>query len=342
MRNLEPALTSVANPRVKGWAKLSERKHREREGRFKLEGAHLVAEALAAGWPLECVAFDEGLGIPAELLPYAESDSGAAAETAWIPVSPDIIAKCSETETPQPVFAIALRKEQPLDALFGGAAAGAGSAMSAGGAAGAGSADSGAAGAGSADSGAGIAGGAAGSGNAGSVGGSASAGGATGAAGAGPVAAGPVVVLDGVQDPGNVGTIIRSAAASGARAVVLGRGTADLYNAKTLRATMGTLFYVPVWEADLSALLPEARSRGAKLYGTSLQATRSCYECDLSGGDTWLLFGNEGSGLSPAVQALVDEPIIIPMTGRAESLNVAMAATILLFEAQRQRILSLK
>jgi len=321
MRNLEPALTSLANPRVKSWAKLSERKHREREGRFKLEGTHLVAEALAAGWPLECVAFDEGLGIPAELLPYAERESGAGAETAWIPVSPDIIAKCSETETPQPVFAIALRKEQPLDALFGTPAVGAAAisgAMSAGGAADVGGASDAAAASQLASEG--------------SEG--------SGAAVAGPAAAGPVVVLDGVQDPGNVGTIIRSAAASGARAVVLGRGTADLYNAKTLRATMGTLFYVPVWEADLSALLPEARSRGAKLYGTSLQATRSCYECDLSGGETWLLFGNEGSGLSRAVQALVDEPIIIPMTGQAESLNVAMAATILLFESQRQRIFS--
>lgn len=272
MRSLEPALTSLANPRVKGWAKLSERKHREREGRFKLEGVHLVAEALAAGWPLECVVFEEGTGIPDELLPYTERD--AAVGPAWIPVSPDIIEKCCETETPQPVFAVAYRKPLRKDELLG--------------------------------------------------------------SGAG--ASGPVVVLDGVQDPGNVGTIVRSAAASGARAVVLGKGTADLYNAKTLRATMGTLFYVPVVEADLAELLPEVRERGAKLYGTSLQAVKSCYECDLSGGETWLLFGNEGSGLSPSIEALVDEPIIIPMTGKAESLNVAMAATVLLFEAQRQRI----
>ncbi|MBB6678503.1 RNA methyltransferase [Cohnella lubricantis] len=271
------------------------------------------------------------MGIPAELLPYAERKSGAdegAGEglaTAWIPVSPDIIAKCSETETPQPVFAIALRKEQPLEALFGGVG-GVGEGTVGGAAAGAGSA--------AVNEDGEMCGGAAGER---SGAGAASAGEAVGASG-GAAGSGPVVVLDGVQDPGNVGTIIRSAAASGARAVVLGRGTADLYNAKTLRATMGTLFYVPVWEAELSALLPEARSRGAKLYGTSLQATRSCYECDLSGGDTWLLFGNEGSGLSPAVQALVDEPIIIPMTGQAESLNVAMAATILLFESQRQRI----
>ncbi|MBB6632893.1 TrmH family RNA methyltransferase [Cohnella thailandensis] len=270
MRNLEPALTSLANPRVKGWAKLSERKNREKEGRFKLEGVHLVAEALASGWPLECVVFEEGMGVPEELLAYADNQPSSSSSPSWIPVSPDIIAKCVETETPQPVFAVAYRKPVDREALFA-------------------------------------------------------------------EGAGPVVVLDGVQDPGNVGTIVRSAAASGASAVVLGKGTADLYNAKTLRSTMGTLFYLPVLEADLTELLPEARRHGKTLYGTSLQATKSCYEVEL-GRDAWLLFGNEGSGLSPKVEELVDRPIIIPMTGKAESLNVAMAATVLLFEAQRQRM----
>ncbi|THF82657.1 TrmH family RNA methyltransferase [Cohnella fermenti] len=269
MRNLEPALTSVANPRVKGWAKLSERKQREKEGRFKLEGVHLVEEALAAGWPLECVVFEEDMGIPEELSGYADGSVSTLSAPSWIPVSPDIIAKCVETESPQPVFAVAQRKSVDRQTLF--------------------------------------------------------------AAGSGPI-----VVLDGVQDPGNVGTIIRSAAASGASAVVLGKGTADLYNSKTLRSTMGTLFCIPVLEADLAELLPEARRQGKTLFGTSLQATKSCYEVDL-GRDAWLLFGNEGSGLSAAAEALVDQPIIIPMTGKAESLNVAMAATVLLFESQRQR-----
>ncbi|RUS46101.1 RNA methyltransferase [Cohnella sp. AR92] len=270
MPNLEPALASLSNPRVKGWAKLSERKAREKEGRFKLEGVHLVGEALASGWPLECIVFEEGMGIPDELIPYFESGESGGTSPSWIPVSPDIIEKCVETETPQPIFAVAYKRKIERDVLFADGA-------------------------------------------------------------------GPVVVLDGVQDPGNVGTIVRSAAASGAAAVVLGKGTADLYNAKTLRSTMGTLFYIPVMEADLMELLPEAREQGKVLYGTSLQATKSCYEVDL-GRDAWLLFGNEGSGLSPAAEALVDQPIIIPMTGKAESLNVAMAATVLLFEAQRQRL----
>ncbi|MFC3799501.1 TrmH family RNA methyltransferase [Cohnella sp. GCM10012308] len=287
MPAFEQAISSVANPRVKGWAKLSERKYRQQSGRFKLEGVHLVKEALEAGWPLEAVVFDEGFGLPEELLPHAErggSGVGQAAETAWIPVSPDIIAKCSETETPQPVFAVALKRSVGRDELFGG--------------------------------------------------GSGKDAGALGAV----RSRGPVVVLDGVQDPGNVGTIVRCAAASGAAAVVLGKGTADLYNAKTLRATMGALFRVPAIEADLSELLPEAKRQGAVLYGTSLQAELSCYEIDLTGGDVWLLFGNEGAGLSAHAQALIDRPIIIPMTGYAESLNVAMAATVLLFEAQRQRM----
>lgn len=298
----EPALTSLANPRVKGWAKLSERKYRQQSGRFKLEGVHLVVEALEAGWPLEAVVFDESIGLPEELLPYAERASagdrrGAGPE--WIPASPDIIAKCSETETPQPVFAVALKKGVDPAALFAdghghGPSAGGGEATQAEGVESAGAALS--------------------------------------------RARGPVVVLDGVQDPGNVGTIVRCAAASGAAAVVLGKGTADLYNAKTLRATMGSLFRVPTIEADLTELLPEAKARGAVLYGTSLQAEFSCYDLDLTGSGVWLLFGNEGAGLSPAVQAMIDRPVIIPMTGYAESLNVAMAATVLLFEAQRQRL----
>lgn len=322
MPNHEGYIASAANPRVKAWAKLAERKYREREGKFLLEGVHLVKEALMAGWPLECVAYDAGAGVPAELAAWAnagksegagvsaeEAQSGSAARPgpAWIPVSPEVIAKCSRSETPQPVFAVALKRadeaswphwphasvmaERPIDdapesgirrndppgppgvidPLFDRESA-------------------------------------------------------------------LVVALDGVQDPGNVGTIVRSAAACGATAVILGRGTADIYNAKTLRATMGALFHVPVIEAELTELLPQALERGVDVVGTSLQAASSCYERDFRRG-VWLVFGNEGSGLSPAVSACVNEHVIIPMTGHAESLNVAMAATVLLFEAQRQRMI---
>lgn len=275
MRNFEPYLSSASNPRVKEWAKLSERKYREREGKFLLEGIHLVKEALEAGWPLEVVAFDEGSGVLAQFETYIGEDggigtAGTGPETKWIPVSPDIIAKCSETGTPQPIFAVALKRPPDAESLYKEERA-------------------------------------------------------------------LVAVLDGVQDPGNVGTIVRSAAASGATAVVLGKGTADLYNPKTIRATMGALFHVPVLEADLAEALPRAAEHGASIVGTSLQAARSCYEYDFSAGSVWLVFGNEGAGLSSETSAFVHTNVIIPMTGRAESLNVAMAATVLLFEAQRRR-----
>ncbi|OBZ16071.1 RNA methyltransferase [Bacillus sp. FJAT-26390] len=147
---------------------------------------------------------------------------------------------------------------------------------------------------------------------------------------------GLVVVLDGVRDPGNAGTIIRSADAVGADAVILGKGCVDLYNPKTVRSTMGSLFHLPIMEADLKVLLPEAKAKGIKLIGTSLQAKHTCYGYDWTQ-STWLLMGNESEGLSHPVRELVDESVIIPMVGQAESLNVAMAATVLLYESLRQR-----
>jgi TrmH family RNA methyltransferase len=147
---------------------------------------------------------------------------------------------------------------------------------------------------------------------------------------------GLVVVLDGVRDPGNAGTIIRSADAVGADVVILGKGCVDLYNPKTVRSTMGSLFHLPIIEGDLKELLPQAKAKGIKLIGTSLQAKHTCYSYDWTQ-STWLLMGSESEGLSPEVRELVDESVIIPMVGQAESLNVAMAATVLLYESLRQR-----
>ncbi|WP_055105915.1 TrmH family RNA methyltransferase [Paenibacillus ihumii] len=145
-----------------------------------------------------------------------------------------------------------------------------------------------------------------------------------------------VVVLDGVQDPGNVGTIIRSADAVGASGVIVGAGCADIYSPKVIRSTMGSLFHLPVIEGDLADLLPQAKARGIRLAGTSLQAAKNCYAYDFTG-PVWLLLGSEARGLSLGVRELMDDGLIIPMQGQAESLNVAMAASVLLFEAQRQR-----
>lgn len=146
-----------------------------------------------------------------------------------------------------------------------------------------------------------------------------------------------VVAVDALQDPGNLGTVIRSSDAAGAQAVLLGSGTVDVYNPKTIRATMGSLFHLPVISCDLHATLPVMQSAGIRLIGTALSAKQSCYEASL-GGRVCFLLGNEGAGVSSELLSLSDETVIIPMTGASESLNVAMAATVLLFEAQRQRM----
>lgn len=148
-----------------------------------------------------------------------------------------------------------------------------------------------------------------------------------------------VIIVDGIQDPGNLGTIVRSADSVGATAVLLGAGTVDLYNPKTIRATMGSLFHLPIVQTDLTPILEKAVELGIQVVGTSLAATHSCYDLNLTR-STWFVVGNEGSGVSPQVDSLVSERVKIPMPGQAESLNVAMASTVLLFEAMRQRLIS--
>ncbi|ASA24072.1 TrmH family RNA methyltransferase [Paenibacillus donghaensis] len=258
-------IMSLQNTRVKEWAGLQEKKHRDRSGKYIVEGVHLVQEALQAEADVECLAYDLDKGMPAELKGLLQAVQGMEV----IGVSAAIIAKCSTTNTPQPVFAIVRKELRGVEAVL-----------------------------------------------------------------AKPDSF--VIVLDGVQDPGNVGTIIRSADAAGADGVILGQGCADVYNPKTIRSTMGSLFHLPVVEGDLGEILPQARERGALLVSTSLQGAESCYAHDFRGSQ-WLLIGSEGQGISPATAQLVDKSILIPMAGRAESLNAAMAATILLFEGMRQR-----
>jgi len=147
----------------------------------------------------------------------------------------------------------------------------------------------------------------------------------------------PLVLLaDGVQDPGNLGTMIRAADAAGATAVLTTPGTVDIYNPKVLRAGMGSHFHLPVVPlADVASFLAQVAELSFLLLVAEAQASTSIYEVDLRG-PTIFAVGNEGAGVSPVLRA-AGRPVAIPMPGRAESLNAAMAATILLFEAVRQR-----
>ena len=144
------------------------------------------------------------------------------------------------------------------------------------------------------------------------------------------------VVLERIQDPGNIGTILRSAAAAGVKQVVLDKGCADIWSPKVLRAGMGAHFLLQLHSGvDLPAWRQHCR---VPLLATALHTDSiSLYDCRLSAPTAWL-FGNEGSGVSPAMQEAADGLVHIPMLGATESLNVAMAATICLFEQMRQRM----
>jgi TrmH family RNA methyltransferase len=141
------------------------------------------------------------------------------------------------------------------------------------------------------------------------------------------------LLLEELQDSGNVGSILRSAAAAGVRQVFLSARSAFAWSPKTLRAAQGAHFSLDIHEgADLVAL---ARRHPGRVIATEAHAERSLHAVELRGAVAWA-FGNEGAGLSPALAAAATLRVRIPMPGAAESLNVAAAAAICLFEQVRQ------
>ena len=141
------------------------------------------------------------------------------------------------------------------------------------------------------------------------------------------------LLLDNVQDPGNVGAILRTAAAAGVTSVYCSAQTAAVWSPKVLRAGMGAHFAVKVYEnSDLAALIKNA---GVPVYATSLEATQTIYELDLSQASAWIV-GNEGQGVSRELLNLAVKKVIIPQAVGVESLNVAAATAVCLFEQRRQ------
>jgi len=142
------------------------------------------------------------------------------------------------------------------------------------------------------------------------------------------------VVLDGVQDPGNVGTILRTADAFHADGMLLVNACADLYNPKTVRATMGAVFRCPVWSCTVEELHSLLRASGLPLYGAALRSdTVDARSVDYA--RCAMAIGSEGKGLSAGMLAVCDRTVMIPMSDHCESLNAAAAATVLLWEAAR-------
>jgi len=145
------------------------------------------------------------------------------------------------------------------------------------------------------------------------------------------------VVLSDVRDPGNAGTLVRSAVAAGASAVVFCSGAVDPFNPKTVRSTAGLLFHVEIAAGvALDVAAAELRGKGFLMIGADAASTKRPDEVDLTP-PLALVLGNESWGIEEASGHLLDEVIGIPMPGPAESLNVGIAGSVLLFEAVRQR-----
>ena len=146
-----------------------------------------------------------------------------------------------------------------------------------------------------------------------------------------------LVVCADVRDPGNAGTILRSAEAAGVDGLLFCGGSVDVYNPKTVRASAGSLFHVPVVVGgDAVAVLEEIAGWGLSRLGTAARGGEAYTDVDLTR-PCAIVLGNEANGLSPEVEGRLDGTVTIPMVGRSESLNVGMAAAVLCFEAARQR-----
>ncbi|MCR5666606.1 MAG: RNA methyltransferase [Eubacterium sp.] len=147
-----------------------------------------------------------------------------------------------------------------------------------------------------------------------------------------------LMVLEDLQDPGNLGTILRGAEGAGVDGVIMTKRTADLFQPKVIRSTMGSIFRMPYYiTEDLHKTLCELEERGIKTYAAYLDESATDYGVHSYGQGTAFLIGNEGNGLKEETAKAAQERIIIPMQGKLESLNAAMAATILMYEAARQR-----
>ena len=248
-------ITSLQNTLVKKTAELKNKKARQTEGTFFLEGKRAIEEALTSGWQLEALFCTE----------QYEKENLALAETKapCYLVDEHIMGKLAATEHPQSVGAVIKQKKNTLADLAG--------------------------------------------------------------------KAGLVLILDGVMDPGNLGTIIRTADAAGVLGVVIADNSVDLFNPKVVRSTMGSIFHLPV---IIGTSREEIKDFCAKeqiaLWATALEDGVDFHSV------SWpeklaLVMGNEARGVSAEMLAMAEKKIFIPMQGKAESLNVAIATGILLF-----------
>lgn len=146
-----------------------------------------------------------------------------------------------------------------------------------------------------------------------------------------------ILILDGIQDPGNLGTILRTADSVNLKQIIVTKATADIYNPKVVRSTMGAIFRINVIESEnLVSTLKEIKKNKFKIMATSLGGNKSIYDIDYK--KKAIVIGNEANGVSNEVLELADEKVIIPMLGKTESLNASIATGVILYEYVRQKL----
>ena len=146
-----------------------------------------------------------------------------------------------------------------------------------------------------------------------------------------------ILALDGIQDPGNLGTILRTADSVNLKQIIVTKNTADSYNPKVVRSTMGAILRIKIIETDdLAKTLKEAKKNKFKIVATSLDTNNSIYDIDYN--KKVIVIGNEANGVSKEIQELADNKVKIPMLGKTESLNASVATGIILYEYVRQKI----
>ena len=262
-------ITSVQNPRVKQVARLSERRHRDREGLMLVEGADELALALAGGARPVAVYYCPTLSTrPLDNLLARAARAGAE----LVGVSPPVFAKLAYRQNPDGCLAVLPAAGRGLDGL---------------------------------------------------------------AAGDRPL----FLVVEAVEKPGNLGALLRSADACAASGVIVCDPTTDLNNPNVVRSSRGTLFTVPLAEATTAESLAWLRQRQIAIIAATPRASLPYTQADLRG-PLAIAVGAEDQGLSAAWLAQADQVVRIPMLGQVNSLNVATAAALLLYEAIRQRGMS--
>ena len=141
-----------------------------------------------------------------------------------------------------------------------------------------------------------------------------------------------LLVLEDTADPGNLGTIMRTAEAAGVTGVIMGKGTVDIFNPKAVRSTMGSIFRLPfAYAEDLKETIQKLKTQGISFYATHLKGKKSYKDIKYSDSSA-ILVGNEARGLSDEVADLADTYVLIPMQGKVESLNAAVAAALMMYE----------